>query len=115
VLRKLVVAALVLIALLFWFGPVISGESGGDEYEGMLEAALLRSELNNARAEGAPQQQVVNGWTNNDLQQIQIRQQSDLIDATNRQTALLAILILLLSWIIISSRSESTSRTPIPF
>lgn len=108
VLRKIVTVALVGVAALLWFGPVISGETATDEYEEMLDSALGDAEVNNIRAEGAPQQQVVNGWTNRELQAIQIMQRNDLLAAEYRQTALLTLLVIILGWLIVSTRNDPT-------
>lgn len=110
-LRKIVTVALVAVAAVLWFGPVVSGETATSEYEELLDSALGDAELNNVRAEGAPQQQVVNGWTNRDLQAIQIMQRNDLLAAQYRQTALLTLLVIILGWVVVSSRNAPATVT----
>lgn len=68
-----------------------------------INEALDSWELNNGNAEGAPQQQVVNGWAAKDLLEIQTRQTNDLLalttDKDERGPHLLALLIVTVVWI----------------
>ena len=81
-------------------------------YQLLVDAALSDFDANNARAEGAPQQQVVNGWVARDLLQIVTRQneaQADTLDSIvalqaadppdDRGARLLMILIVLIGWV----------------
>lgn len=102
-LRKIVAALLVLLAFVFWFGPAISGETGTDEYEEMLADVLVGDTVNNTRTEGAPQQQVVNGWTARDLLTLQVQQNNDLLAAQYRQTALLTLVLIGIGWLILAN------------
>jgi hypothetical protein len=84
------------------------------QYESLILQALSDDTANNARALGAPQQSVVNGWTARDLLTIIAKEQADIlraqgavVDATGRlQTnpfderipALLLIVLLALAW-----------------
>jgi hypothetical protein len=73
----------------------------------LVAEALVDAELNNDRAEGAPQQQVVNGWAARDLLAIQAAQ----IDETNTAlwglSWLLAIAVALVGWQTFASRRPS--------
>lgn len=72
-------------------------------YELQLRAADSNWELNNGNAEGAPQQQVVNGWAAKDLLEIQIQQNNDLLGLAarqdNRGRLLLMVLTVGVMWI----------------
>lgn len=84
------------------------------QYESLISQALSDDAANNLRTEGAPQQQVVNGWTAKDLLTIIAKEQADIlraqgavVDATgNLQTqpfdqripALLLIAVLAICW-----------------
>jgi hypothetical protein len=78
----------------------------------LIDVALEDYEANDARTEGAPQQQVVNGWVARDLLQIITRQneaQADTLDSLialqvadppdDRAARLLMILIVLAGWV----------------
>ena len=49
-------------------------------YNAAVTAALSDATTNESRAQGAPQQAVVNGWLARDLAQIQIKQNNDAIN-----------------------------------
>jgi hypothetical protein len=84
------------------------------QYESLITQVLADDVANNLRTEGAPQQQVVNGWTARDLLTIIAKEQADIlraqgavVDATgNLQTqpfdqripALLLIGVLAVCW-----------------
>jgi len=71
-------------------------------WENTADAINRRNHLNNSNAGGAPQQQVVNGWTSNDWlelisEQIYLSQQSSSLNETrpdNRVPHLLTLLII---------------------
>lgn len=78
----------------------------------LIDVALDDYEANDARTEGAPQQQVVNGWVARDLLQIITRQneaQADTLDSLvalqvadppdERAARLLMVLIVLAGWV----------------
>jgi hypothetical protein len=100
------------------------------DYQSLIEQALVADEANNLRAEGAPQQAVVNGWTARDLLTIIAKENQDLlaaqgavVDATgtlqttpfdNRVPGLLLVAIVTLCWAGISQpRSASLSPQPV--
>lgn len=57
-----------------------------------IAMVLRSSEENNSRAQGAPQQQVVNGWAARDLLALQVDRADLLIEEQRRTNQLLAIL-----------------------
>lgn len=59
--RNIAAGVLMLVAVVFWFGPALGGTSGIDGSQEAIDDALANDLLNNTRTEGAPQQQVVNG------------------------------------------------------
>jgi hypothetical protein len=100
------------------------------DYQSLIEQALTADEANNLRAEGAPQQAVVNGWTARDLLTIIAKENQDLlaaqgavVDATgtlqttpfdNRVPGLLLVAIVTLSWAGISQpRSAKVLPPPV--
>lgn len=94
-------------------------------YESLISAALDADAANNLRTEGAPQQQVVNGWTAKDLLTIIAKENIDIlkaqgavVDATGalnttpfdeRIPALLLIGVLALCWTGMSLSGAGTS------
>ena len=71
------------------------------DYDTAISAALSDDNANNLRAEGAPQQTVVNGWTAKDLLTIIARQNGDLMrlsSSDERIPALLLIGVLAVCW-----------------
>lgn len=50
-------------------------------YESLISSALAADTANNLRTEGAPQQQVVNGWTAKDLLTIIAKENIDILKA----------------------------------
>ena len=71
--RRIGAIVLVLAALVVWFAMAPDdGDRAAD-----VESALSEYELNEALTEGAPQQQVVNGWVARDLLAVIARQETD--------------------------------------
>jgi len=110
--RKIVILVFVALAAILWLGPVIAGGTDPADYADELGAALATADLNESRAQGAPQQTVVNGWVNRDLQAIQIEQRNDLLTAEHRQTALLTLLAVMLAWSFVADRSTAPAPSP---
>jgi hypothetical protein len=97
-------------------------------YESLITSALDADTANNLRTEGAPQQQVVNGWTAKDLLTIIAKENIDIlkaqgavVDATGalnttpfdeRIPALLLIGVLALCWTGLSMPAASASASP---
>lgn len=95
-------------------------------YQTLIDTAMSDNEANDARAESAPQQQVVNGWVTRDLLQIQARQLADVLDALTvedasgqvvastdpRVPALLVIAVLAISLVGITSETDPPPSTP---
>ncbi len=101
------------------------------QYETLIADALSAHEVNNLSASGAPQQQVVNGWTARDLLTIIakenidiLRAQGAVVDVTGtlrttpfdeRVPALLLIGVLAVCWAGISGpRAAATMSLPTP-
>ncbi|MGY1708334.1 hypothetical protein ACI8AC_02365 [Geodermatophilus sp. SYSU D00758] len=81
---------LALAAIVVWFAmaPDESSDRSSD-----IASALADYELNEARTQGAPQQQVVNGWVAKDLLTIVAEQQND--SMTDERLPALAVLVVL--------------------
>jgi hypothetical protein len=95
-LRRIGFGVLGVLAIAVWFtlGPTSADSVPG--YERAIEAANSSYEANNVAAESAPQQEVVNGWFNRDMQTILARQNNELLRAgTDRRVPALLLLGLL--------------------
>jgi len=112
------VLALAAAAAFVYFTPKAVSSSyalpSASQYESLISQALADDKVNNRSTTGAPQQQVVNGWTAKDLLTIIAKEQADIlraqgavVDATgNLQTqpfdqrvpALLLIAVLAVCW-----------------
>jgi len=104
-----------------WYGlaPKVSTSTptlpSGTQYESLISQVLADDVTNNAGAQGAPQQAVVNGWTERDLLTIIAKENVDIlqaqgavVDATgnlsttpfdNRIPALLLVGVLAICWL----------------
>jgi hypothetical protein len=79
-----------------------------------IRQALVEYELNEARTEGAPQQQVVNGWVAKDLLTIIAEQQND-VAGDERLPALVGLLVLGAAlYVFTSPRGIPTDLTTAP-
>lgn len=85
VIRRIGAGVLALAAVIIWFA-MAPGES--DDGSRDISRALANYEMNEARTEGAPQQQVVNGWVAKDLLTVIAEQQND--SSTDNRLAALA-------------------------
>lgn len=56
-------------------------------YQQLIDVAMSDYDANDALADSAPQQQVVNGWVARDLLQIQALQFADLLDAVTQENS----------------------------
>jgi hypothetical protein len=101
----LAVLAVAAVAVFFVLAPDSSGSEPSiftADYSELVQQALSDSDANNVRAEGAPQQQVVNGWVARDLLSIIALEQNELVEAArtaqadpdDRPAALLVITVL---------------------
>lgn len=99
-----IVAAVVLaaVAVFVWFDTA-PGDSSFASERSSIEAT---DDLNNLRAEGAPQQEVVNGWTTIEYLSLLSEQQEQ---SNNRLDALL--LLALLGGSVALATSRSNART----
>lgn len=87
-LIRLAWAILISLVLLITWGSGPDGEDWQEE----VSTAQSTARLNNDITEGAPQQQVVNGWQAVDLAEIQIRQNTALLDSQGHTANLLLVL-----------------------
>ncbi|WP_409332600.1 hypothetical protein [Trujillonella humicola] len=85
--RRIGATVLALAAVVVWFAmaPEESSDRSSD-----ITSALAEYELNEARTQGAPQQQVVNGWVQKDLLTVIAQQQNDSV--TDERLPALAVL-----------------------
>ena len=93
-----------------WFAlapPAVDTEAetvglSGLDYVDLVDQALADGVLNESRAESAPQQQVVNGWTARDLLSIIALAQADTLSAVttrdDRTPALIGLAALAVCW-----------------
>ena len=88
--RRVGAIVLALAAVVVWFAmaPDESSDRSGD-----IASALADYELNDTRTQGAPQQQVVNGWVAKDLLTIIAEQQNESV--TDERLPALAVLAVL--------------------
>lgn len=86
--RRVGAVVLALAALIVCFAMAPSSE----DFQSQVSAVMADDDLNQRRAEGAPQQAVVNGWVARDLLQIIARQLDSPHD--HRPAALLTIAVL---------------------
>ncbi len=88
--RRAGAIVLAFAAVVIWFAmaPDESSDRSSD-----IASALAEYELNEARTEGAPQQQVVNGWVARDLLTVIAEQQNDSV--TDERLPALAVLVVL--------------------
>ena len=90
VLRRVGAIVLALAAVVVWFA-MAPGESSDRSSD--IARALTDYELNNARTQGAPQQQVVNGWVAKDLLTVIAEQQNESV--TDERLPALGVLVVL--------------------
>jgi hypothetical protein len=68
-----------------------------EQYNEAVLSALTDAAINEASAEGAPQQAVVNGWLARDLAKIEIEQNSALLDEQAKTNQLLFVTLVTLA------------------
>lgn len=113
--RRLGAALLSIAAVAVWFLLAPSQNSSGTrDFSSDIATALANYETNNATTQGAPQQQVVNGWITKDLLTVLARQQNvalspDGAPRDNRIPAELLLVVLGLA-LIIRTTGETASR-----
>src|SRR5688572_27779959 len=94
--RRIGFGVLALLAIIVWI--VLAPNKGKPvaQYEQAIAAANSSYESNNAAADSAPQQDVVNGWFSRDMQVIMAEQNNDLLrTGTDRRVPALLLLGLL--------------------
>jgi hypothetical protein len=108
--RRVGAALLIVAALGVWFG--MAPHTG--QYSDDIKSALSDATVNEATADSAPQQQVVNGWAAKDLLAIIAREQAE---SDQRQTALTGLLIVGVGLALVTVRPRTgiapTTQTPI--
>jgi hypothetical protein len=85
--RRVGAVVLALAAIVVWFAMAPEDRSSD------IDRALTEYSLNEARTQGAPQQEVVNGWVAKDLLTIIAEQQND-VASDERVPALAGLLVL---------------------
>jgi hypothetical protein len=84
----------------------------GGDIDSQVSKVLADADLNNSRAEGAPQQAVVSGWAARDLLAIIARNQSSQSTNDDRVAALLAVLVAGVGFVLISGIGTGRSGDP---
>ena len=92
VARRIGALVLAVAAVVVFFA--MAPQSANENVRSDVSAALADDSLNQGRAEGAPQQAVVNGWAARDLLAIQARAIADQNPPDGRPAALLLIAVL---------------------
>ena len=87
--RRVGAIVLALAAIVVWFAMAPESSDRSSD----IASALADHELNEARTQGAPQQQVVNGWVTKDLLTVIAEQQNDSV--TDERVPALAVLVVL--------------------
>src|SRR4051794_2615515 len=108
VVRRVGALALVVAAVGVWFGLNPTGPTALDHGSPRADIESTDS-ANNARAEGAPQQTVVNGWTTNDylaLLSTQLDEASAPPEQDLRPAAMLGLCVVGIALIALTSPSE---------
>lgn len=87
--RRIGSGLLALVAVVVWVAlePEEPPAPSTSSHARSITQALEEFDVNNQNAQGAPQQQVVNGWVARDLLSIVAAQQNDLIAAAAPETA----------------------------
>ena len=91
-MRKITYGVAVAILAAVCLGLAFVGPS--EDRSSGVQDILISHELDNQRAKGAPQQQVVNGWVARDLLALQADRENRLIDHQKRTNILLALLVI---------------------
>ena len=99
VVRRVGAVVLALAAVVIWFAMAPSDAS---DRSSDIAGVLAEYELNEARTQGAPQQQVVNGWAAKDLLAI-IAEQQDASVTDERLPALGVLVVLGLALVLATS------------
>lgn len=118
--RRIGLSAIGLAAVAVWFLLAPSGGALGlteeqfvRDYGNLVAQALDDAEGNEALADSAPQQQVVNGWVARDLLSIVALQNEDLLDAVAvNDDRIPALLVLAVLAICLNGLTSATFRFP---
>jgi hypothetical protein len=102
--RRVGAVVLVLAAIVVWFAMAPEDRSSD------ISQALTDYSLNEARTQGAPQQQVVNGWVAKDLLTIIAEQQNDAA-SDERVPALAGLLVLGVALYVFTSPRRVAEQT----
>jgi hypothetical protein len=107
VTRKLLIA----VGLVVGIGALgLSLSDPAPDRSGEISEALAIGEINEAAAESAPQQQVVNGWVTRDLVAIQSRQLDTIVQQNQRTQWLLGAIAVLVGLTLVASNFTKTTR-----
>jgi hypothetical protein len=111
-----VVIALAAAIITFAVGPEPPEQVNVASYDRQISQALSDYEANDARTEGAPQQQVVNGWIARDMLTVLAQQTNELLEVSapaasdDRLPLLLFVLILAVCWQAAAPPDPATAR-----
>ncbi len=136
--RQIGLAVIAVAAIAVWFvmapsepDPVSAFDPTSKTYTSLISGALDDNDANDARADTAPQQQVVNGWVARDLLTIMAYQNTDLLDAVgglgdqnatasslavrdDRTPALLVLVVVAVAWFGITAPMARREEAPAP-
>ena len=115
--RKLGAILIALAAVVVWFAmapgstsePTLDAETSASA----IESIMTNDVVDQGRAEGAPQQAVVNGWTSRDLLEVLAKQGAvSGAEDDNRPAALLLLAVIGVALILFTSGIEETRAVP---
>jgi hypothetical protein len=106
--RRLGAGVIIIAAGIIWL-TMGSSEPSPSDYRSEIRAALAGDEVNQATASGAPQQQVVNGWTARDLLAAGDRIAANGSRDDDRLAAEMTLLIVLVGWVAITTPNPGSS------
>lgn len=106
------VSLVVLLAIAVPLGLVGPTKPDTKAYDKAVTRALADADANEATAEGAPQQAVVNGWLARDLMEVQIKQNNDELVLLHLTVAVL--IAALLAVVIAGGAAARPKRTAEP-
>lgn len=90
-IRRIGGALLVVATVVVWFA-MAPDSSAPESHTSDLEEILDNADANNALADGAPQQEVVNGWAARDLLALTVKQNDHLSEQARRDERPAALL-----------------------
>lgn len=114
IVRRIGILLLVLLAVAVPLG-LAPGKPDTSGYKAEVAAAQVLADMNEESASGAPQQQVVNGWHEQDLLETMIAQNNDMLQYQHTTSVLLVVAVLAVGWgILWSGRKPESDAAPEP-